>query len=183
MPLSTIDPTPALVVIDLQSGTMAAPVAHPAGEVLEKTVSLVDAFRSRNLPVVLVNVAGIAPGRTDGGPGGGTLPAEWTELASELGDHPDDHKVTKDRWGAFTGTTLHEHLRNRGVTQVVLTGISTSIGVESTARTAYEHGYHVVLATDAMTDTDIEAHTNSITKIFPKLGETASTTDILAALP
>ena len=182
MPLSTIDPTPALVVIDLQSGTLAAPVVHPVGEVLGKAVSLVDAFRSKSFPVVLVNVAGVAPGRTDGSSGGGTLPPEWTELASELGEHPDDHKITKERWGAFTGTSLHEHLRERGVTQIVLAGISTSVGVESTARTAYEHGYHVVLATDAMTDTDAKAHDHSIEKIFPKLGETATTDEILAKL-
>jgi nicotinamidase-related amidase len=182
MPLSTIDPAPALVVIDLQSGTLAAPVVHPADEVLGKAVSLVDAFRSKNFPVVLVNVAGTAPGRTDRGTGGATLPPEWTELAGELGEHPDDHKITKERWGAFTGTSLHEHLQERGVTQVVLAGISTSVGVESTARTAYEHGYHVVLATDAMTDTDAQAHDHSIEKIFPKLGETATTGEILAKL-
>jgi nicotinamidase-related amidase len=182
MPLSTIDPTPALVVIDLQSGTLGAPVVHPASEVLARAVSLVEAFRSRNLPVALVKVAATPPGRTEAGPGGAALPPELTELASELGEHPDDLTITKERWGAFTGTSLHEHLRERGVTQVVLAGISTSIGVESTARAAHEHGYHVVLATDAMTDTDPGAHNNSVEKIFPKLGETASTNEILAAL-
>jgi nicotinamidase-related amidase len=73
-------------------------------------------------------------------------------------------------------------LRDLGVTQIVLAGIATSLGVESTARAAHEHGYHVVLATDAMTDLDAEAHHNSIERIFPRLGETAITTEVLEML-
>jgi nicotinamidase-related amidase len=87
-----------------------------------------------------------------------------------------------DRRSAFAGTSLHDRLQDLGVTQVVLTGISTTAGVESTARAAYDLGYHVVLATDAMTDRDADAHQNSITRIFPKLGETATTDEILAKL-
>ncbi|MET7937244.1 isochorismatase family protein [Streptomyces sp. NPDC005322] len=83
---------------------------------------------------------------------------------------------------AFHGTDLDLRLRRRGVTQVVLGGVATSIGVESTARSAYEHGYHVTLATDAMTDMDAEAHRNSVEKIFPRLGEADSADAILALL-
>jgi nicotinamidase-related amidase len=90
--------------------------------------------------------------------------------------------VTKIRWGAFQGTSLDAHLRDLGVTQVVLAGVATSIGVESTARAAHEHGYHVVLATDAMTDTSPDAHANSIERIFPRLGETATTSEVLEML-
>ncbi len=64
----------------------------------------------------------------------------------------------------------------------MLTGVSTSAGVESTARSAHEHGYHVALATDAMTDRDGDAHQNSVQRIFPKLGETATTDDVLTML-
>jgi nicotinamidase-related amidase len=73
-------------------------------------------------------------------------------------------------------------LRRRGITQIVLTGVATSIGVESTARAAYEHGYHVTLATDAMTDLSASAHENSLNWIFPRLGEIGSTAEILALL-
>ncbi|MCX4635198.1 isochorismatase family protein [Streptomyces platensis] len=72
------------------------------------------------------------------------------------------------------GTDLDRELRERGVTQIVLGGIATSIGVESTARAAYEHGYHVTLATDAMTDLDADAHRNSVQRVFPRLGETGT---------
>ena len=90
--------------------------------------------------------------------------------------------VTKRNWGAFHGTDLDVQLRRRGVTQVVLTGIATSAGVESTARAAHEHGYHVTLVTDAMADRSQEVHAHSVDRIFPRLGETGSTDDVLALL-
>ena len=91
---------------------------------------------------------------------------------------PTDHLITKRRRSAFHDTGLDTLLRDLGVTQVVLAGISTSSGVESTARSASDHGYHVVLATDAMTDPDADAHRHSVERIFPKLGETATTAEI-----
>lgn len=87
--------------------------------------------------------------------------------------------MTKRSWGAFTNTDLYEHLRELGVTQVVIAGVATSIGVESTARQAYEHGFHVTLAVDAMTDMNPDAHHNSVTRIFPRLGETGTTDEII----
>jgi nicotinamidase-related amidase len=116
---------------------------HPTGEIIGRAARLARAFRERGLPVVLVNVTGVAPGRTDAGPRKFSFPPDWTELVPELEQHPDDHLVTKQRVGAFHGTSLDDYLRRRGVTQVVLTGVSTGAGVESTARSAYDLGYHV----------------------------------------
>ncbi len=90
--------------------------------------------------------------------------------------------MTKNRWGAFHETRLHHYLQAQGVTQVVLCGIATSIGVESTARYAQEQGFHVVLVEDAMTDLDAEAHTNSVKRIFPRLGEVCQAAELLAEL-
>jgi nicotinamidase-related amidase len=129
---------------------------------------------------VLVNVAGGAPGRTAQPSAAGALPAGWTELIPELDRQPSDHLVTKRTWGAFTGTDLEPYLRQAGVTQVVIAGVATSIGVESTARHAFELGFNVVTAIDAMTDRNFEAHGYSIEKIFPRLGETATTKEIAA---
>ena len=182
MALTTLDPKPALVVIDLQKGITAVPAVHPTEEIVTRSASLANTFRRHGLPVVLVNVAGTAPGRTDRGRSDFTPPPGWTDLVDELDPQPDDHLVTKHRRSAFAGTSLHDRLQDLGVTQVVLTEISTTAGVESTARAAYDLGYHVVLATDAMTDRDADAHQNSITRIFPKLGETATTDEILAKL-
>jgi nicotinamidase-related amidase len=184
MTATTLDPRTALVVIDLQQGIVALPTVHPAAEIVGRSAELAAAFRERGLPVVLVNVTGMAPGRTDGGPGGGaSFPDGWTDLVKELDRQPGDITVSKQQWGAFYGTSLDLELRRLGVTQIVLAGISTSIGVESTARDAYEHGYHVTVATDAVTDMDADAHARAVGTIFPRLGETGSTAEILALLP
>lgn len=183
MALTTLDPRTALVVIDLQKGITGLPTAHPADDVVKRSAELAAAFRERGLPVALVNVTGGAPGRTEaGGAGGGERPADWAELREELGAARDDILVTKKTWGAFHGTGLDMELRRRGVTQIVLTGIATSIGVESTARAAYEHGYHVTVATDAVTDMDADAHRHAVGKVFPRLGETGTSEEVRALL-
>lgn len=189
MPATTLDPRTALVVIDLQHGVLAATCGpHTTADVLARTVRLAEAFRARDLPVVLVRVtaapdgADAVPGRTETPRHGGAWPAGWDEIAADLAGHPGDIVVTKRNWGAFYGTDLDLQLRRRGVTQIVLTGVATSIGVESTARAAHEHGYHVTLVTDAMTDRDADSHRHSVERIFPRLGETGTTDDILRLL-
>jgi nicotinamidase-related amidase len=183
MTISSLDPKTALVVIDLQTAVLALPSAHPMDRVVENAGTLADAFRLHDLPVVLVTVAGGAPGRTEGvRRSGGERPAGWADLAPRLDGHPDDYRVTKHTWGAFTGTGLDEYLKGRGVTQVVLCGVSTSAGVQSTARHAHENGFNVALAIDAMTDSNADAHHNSVTRIFPRLGETGTTAEIIDLL-
>jgi nicotinamidase-related amidase len=182
MPLTAIDPVAALVVVDLQKGMAGIPTAHPLGDIVGRASRLAHAFRARGLPVVLVNVVGVAPGRTDAARPQFALPPDWTELVPELASQAGDYLVTKQRWGAFISTQLNEQLRQRGVTQVFVAGVATSIGVESTARSAYDHGYHVVLLADAMTDLDADTHRHSIEKILPKLGEVATTDEVLACL-
>jgi nicotinamidase-related amidase len=182
MPVTVLDPTSALLVIDLQEGIVSLPTVHPSDEIVARASTLAAAFRAAGKPVVLVNVAGGAPGRNELPKSTRTPAANWTELVADLDAQPDDHRVTKLRWGAFTDTDLHAHLQANNVTQVVIAGIATSIGVESTARSAYEHGYHVTLVTDAMTDLDPATHANSVERVFPKLGESGTTADVLALL-
>jgi nicotinamidase-related amidase len=182
LPVTTLDPKTALVVIDLQKGIVSMPTVHPANDVVKHARELADAFRRHGLPVVLVNVAGGAPGRAEQTRSIRDFPAGWTDLVPELNQQPTDHTVTKRTWGAFTNTGLEKHLRDLGVTQVVIAGVSTSIGVESTARHAYENGFHVTLAVDAMTDMNADAHQNTVTRIFPRLGETGTTQEIIELL-
>ena len=182
MALTTLDPKTALIVIDLQKGIVAYPTAQSAAEIVKQSSTLADAFRRHGLPIVLVNVTGGAPGRTDQARNLGDLPADWAELVPELNQQPTDHTVTKRTWGAFTHTDLDEHLKKLSVTQVVIVGVATSIGVESTARYANENGYNVALAVDAMTDMNPDAHHNSVTRIFPRLGETGTTQEIIDLL-
>ena len=179
MSVTQLDPVTALVIIDLQKGIVSMPTAQPINEIIVRSAALAQAFRAKGLPVVLVNVAGVAPGRTEAGLRKFAFPPDWTGLAPELNQQPGDILITKHRWGAFIGTSLDETLRGLGVTQIVLAGVATSIGVESTARSLYDAGYNLALVTDAMTDRDADAHQYSIEKVFPRLGETDTTENVL----
>jgi nicotinamidase-related amidase len=182
MPLTTLDPNTALIVVDLQKGIINLPLIHPIAGVIERTRVLLDAFRQHDLPVVLVNVAGGAPGRTEQPRRFSTLPEGFSDLIPELDRQANDILVTKGTWGAFANTDLEAQLKAKGVTQVVVTGVATGTGVEATARQAYEAGFNVTLAIDAMTDSRPEAHDYSLKHVFPRLGETGSTQDILNLL-
>ncbi|MBM9506792.1 isochorismatase family protein [Actinacidiphila acididurans] len=180
MTVSTIDPTCALVVIDLQKGLAGLAPAS----VIEGASRLAGAFRQRGLPVVLVNVTGGPAGRTEFPPAGAgrPLPPDFAELIDELDAAPTDIRVTKRRVSAFHDTGLDTHLRDLGVTQLVLAGVATGSGVESTARSGRDHGYHVVVAADAVSDPDEAVHRHSVERIFPKIAETATVDEIVSLL-
>jgi len=164
----TIDPRKtALVLIDLQQGIVGRPCApHSGPEVVQNAARLTAKFRALGATVVLVRVA-FHPDAKDAlrvpadvaapfNPA--ALPANWAELVPELGSQPGDLLITKRQWGAFYGTELDLQLRRREVRTIVLGGISTNIGVESTARSAYEHGYAQIFVEDAMASHSAEAH-------------------------
>jgi nicotinamidase-related amidase len=182
VPLTILDTIPALLVIDLQKGIVARPTVHPVAEIIGRAARMANAFRSRGLPVVLVNVTGAPPGRTDMRRPQVALPPDWAELVPELHQQPEDIAITKQRAGAFIGTELDRLLRERGVSQVFLTGIASSVGVEATARSAADYGYNVVVVVDAITDMDAEAHRFFVEKIFPRISETESTENVLKIL-
>jgi nicotinamidase-related amidase len=182
MPVTALDPRSALIVIDLQKGLTGLVPAAVFDPVVERSRALAEAFRARGLPVVLVTADGVAPGRTESPSRMAGLPPGFAEVVEALGPQPGDMRMTKRTWGVFASTDLEARLKALGVTQVVITGVATSIGVESTARQAYEAGFNVTLAVDAMADLSAEAHEHSIAVLFPRLGETGSTQDILALL-
>ena len=176
----------ALIFIDLQKGIVGRQFAPYSFEaVLAKGKELARRFRGAKAPVVLVNAA-FAPDLSDAlkapvdramqAPPGG-FPEDWSELADGLAE-ASDLKVTKRQWGAFYGTDLDLQLRRRGVTTVVIGGIATNMGVESTARAAHEHGYAVVLAEDAATTFSAEMHAFAFEHIFPHLGRVAKADEI-----
>ena len=183
-----LDPRTALVVIDLQKGIAGRPAAHPVQGVVANAARLATAFRKASLPVVLVNVT-FSPDsadrlnpRADAPQPSMSLPPDFAELIPELGAQPGDIRITKRQWGAFYGTELDLQLRRRGITGIVLCGISTSIGVESTARAAFEHGYQLAFAGDAMTDFKELSHNHSLEHIFARIGQVRTTDGIIAAL-
>ncbi|MER5539941.1 hydrolase [Streptomyces mirabilis] len=189
MPVTKLDAETALVLIDLQNATVGAPcVPHSGPDVVTRAALLAEAFREYGATVVLVRVTHAedhsdgTPGRKDAPSYTGPMPTGWDEIVEDLRGHPGDIVVTKRNWGAFYGTDLDLQLRRRGITQVVLAGIATTIGVESTARNAHELGYHVTLATDAMADMDPDAHRHSIERIFPMIGECGTSAEIIEVL-
>jgi nicotinamidase-related amidase len=182
MPFSALEPRTALIVVDLQAGIVALPLADPVEDVIDRCTALLAAFRRRGLPVVLVNVAGSPPGRTDRGHAAASLPEGFTELIDELDRQPGDILVTKHARSAFSGTLLADRLRELGVTQVVVTGIATGSGVESTARSAHEEGFHVSLPVDAMTDASADTHEHSVAHVFPRIAQVGRTEDLLKLL-
>jgi nicotinamidase-related amidase len=181
MALTALDPNSALIVIDLQKGITSRPI-EGVPEVVRNAARLADAFRENGLTVVLVHVIGMAPGRTEQARPNIQLDADFAEFDPALKRQESDVVVAKRTWGAFTGTQLESTLRSRDVTEVVLCGVATSAGVESTARQAHELGFNVALATDAMTDMSEDAHRRSIELIFPRLAETGTTDELLALI-
>lgn len=189
MPITTLDEKTALVVIDMQKGILGMPAVHPVAGVLANVVRLADAFREKCLAVVLVRVgwgsdrADAVKSRNQSGWPQFTPPPDFFEYADELRADPSrDVLVHKRQWGAFYGTDLDLQLRRRGITNIVLCGIATSIGVESTARDAWERSYNLTFASDAMTDRDADAHDRAMRIIFPRIGEIGTTDDVLAKL-
>ncbi len=185
-----IDPkTTALVVIDLQKGIVARQSGpHTPAEVVERSAKLASAFRDAGATIVLVNVAFAKDRRdlltppVDSPNPAAELPPDWSRLVPEIGPRDGDLLITKHQWGAFYGTELDLQLRRRGVRTIVLCGIATNFGVESTARDAWERGYAIVFAEDAMAGLASEAHHFAIETIFPRLGRIRSTEEILRSL-
>lgn len=179
--------TTALVLIDLQKGIVARETRpYAPSAVVKNAASLASRFREKGMPVFFVHVdfKGGLPVQveTDSSMQRGQAPPDWAEFAPELGVTGSDLVITKRQWGAFSGTDLEQQLRRRKIDTIVLGGIATTYGVESTARFAYEFGFNQVFAEDAMTDMSEEAHRVSVEYVLKRMGRVRSTAEILASL-
>ena len=181
----------ALVVIDLQKGIASRPTVPYASDVVIKNASsLADAFRQKKMPVFLVRVKSSNDGQDSLHPivdesiwsQNQTPLPDWAEIVPPMGPKTGDFVITKHQWGAFYGTELDLELRRRGIKTIVLCGIATHIGVESTARFAYEYCYNQIFAEDAMAAMSAEEHNFTIAKIFPRIGLVRKTAEILSAI-
>jgi nicotinamidase-related amidase len=179
----------ALVLIDLQGGILGRQTApHAARDVLARSVRLAEKFRSAGGLVVLVRVSfspdggdRLTPPTDDPPPPAATQPG-WDEISPALGRDSKDIVITKRQWGAFYGTQLDLQLRRRGISTIVIGGIATNFGVESTARDAFERGYGLVFVEDAMAGLSEAAHSFAISTIFPRIGRVRSTEQVMNAL-
>lgn len=182
--MTTLDPgSTALILIDLQQGIVPRAGGPRSGEEVVRTATALAArFRAAGAPVVLVHV-GFTPDTMPsqnvdkpGLPPGGTPPA-FSELVPGL-RQDGDIVVLKHHWGAFTGTDLDLRLRRRGIRTVVIGGIATNMGVESTARSAWELSYDVVIAEDATASRSAELHAFAIEQILPQIARVTAADDI-----
>ena len=185
-PLNIDKTKTAIVVIDLQKGIASRETQpYSAKTVIENTAKMLKVFRQNKMPVFLVRVATSSDAKdrlnviTDTTWSGGQIPADWSELVPELGKEDSDFVITKKQWGAFYGTELDLQLRRRKIDTIVLCGIATCMGVESTARFANEYGYNQIFAEDAMSSMSKEEHEHTVNKIFPRLGLVRTTKEIL----
>jgi nicotinamidase-related amidase len=189
---TTIDKTKtALVIIDLQKGIASISTQpHEAKDVIAKASLIAEEFRKNNMPVFLVRVSSSADGKDRLNPivdgenpwANRQMPADWNQIVSELGPKQTDIVITKKQWGAFYGTDLDLQLRRRKIDTIVLCGIATNIGVESTARFAFEYGYQQIFVEDACSSISVEDHEFAIKKNFPRMGRIRSTQEILASI-
>jgi nicotinamidase-related amidase len=186
----TLDPkTTALVLIDLQKGIVSRPNMAPrsGAEVVKNAALLLAKFREQKAVTVLVHVTFTGDGRdvlrpaadSPSAPKLAELPSDWAEFVPEIAPGAGDLVITKRQWGAFHGTELDLQLRRRGVRTIVLAGIATNYGVESTARAAYEHGYEQLFVEDAMTTQNADAHQLALEHVFKRIGRITDTQSVL----
>jgi len=177
-----------LVAIDLQKGIASMETKpYDAKTVISNAAKLAKAFREKGMPVFLVHVVAsretaLTPAADTTFPMRGEPPKDWADIVPELGPEPQDVLITKKQWGAFYGTDLDLRLRRGGYDTIVLAGIATTYGVESTARCAYEYGYQQIFAEDAMSDLAKEAHDNAVQFVFKRMGRVRKSVEILTAL-
>ena len=177
----------ALVAIDLQNSLMGFSTApYAVADVVKRNRQIAEVLRARGGLVVWVRVDLnnflSLPVDQPRSFGNGPKPPELSEIAPSAGLQDGDLLITKHHWGAFANTALEEQLRLRGIDTVVLTGISTNAGVESTLRQGTGLGFAFVVAEDACSGQDGEEHRFAFEKTFPRLAQVRTAGQIIEAL-
>lgn len=162
----------ALISIDLQMGVINMCEDHIAENVLKNSEKLLKHFKQNKTYSPLVYV----PNNSS------KLPSDWDALHPKIHSSNDDFIIPKENWGAFHNTELHQELKKRNIDTLVLCGISTAYGVDTTSREAFQHGYNLIFAIDAMAGFTKEEHDYVKEFIFPKLGEIMTTSKIIETL-
>ena len=178
----------ALVLIDLQQGIVSRTLApHSAKDVISRAAQLAVALRAKGGTVVYVRVdiadvlylPADAPTRDPNAP---PPPPSASQLVAESGYQAGDLLVTKRQWGAFYGTELDQQLRRRRIRTIIMGGVATNFGVESTARAAFDRGYELIFAEAAMSSVKAEVHKFAVENIFPRMGRVRTVEQLLEAL-
>lgn len=179
----------SLVVIDLEVGIVNIKGQPFTGEeVVQNATRLIKAFTEKGAFVVLVKISSVdrndmlKPNTDFKKVNLELLPEGLDSFVPELINVENTHHITKRQWGAFYGTDLDLQLRHREIDTITLCGISTNIGVDTTAREAFQHGYNQIFASDAMTAHSKEEHDYVCKYIFPRIGKLRTTKEIVLSL-
>jgi nicotinamidase-related amidase len=154
---------------------------------VRNAAKLAETFRKAGMPVFLVHVVTSTADRLSpiadeaGWRPSAPPPPDASEFVPELTPKEGDITITKRQWGAFYGTELELQLRRRAIQTIVLCGVSTNYGVESTARFAFEYGFQQVFAEDAMSSGSAEMHNASVNFVLKRIGRVRKTEEILEA--
>jgi nicotinamidase-related amidase len=179
----------ALIVIDLQEAILRGERApYPAADILARSVAIGRQLKAGGGTLVMVHVAwaedfaDTPKGQVDSsfprpasakGSDGSAIAPDLVALGPQL-------VLTKKSWGAFAGPELDTQLRRRGIDTVIVTGIATNFGVESTVREAWPLNYSVIVAEDACGSMSAELHAFAVRNIFTRLARVRSTAELLA---
>ena len=177
----------ALITIDIQKLILAMPLApQTADELVAQAVRLARAVKAGEGTLIRVvtdfsrDLADLPQAEVDSPfrlpPSG--LPTDATEIPPGLAEIAPDLVITKHQWSAFYGTELDLQLRRRKIEKIILAGVATNFGVESTARDAWQHHYHVMVASDAVTSFSSELHEFSIKNVLPRVSRVRSLPEI-----
>jgi bifunctional isochorismate lyase/aryl carrier protein len=177
----------ALLVLDMQAYFLdAASHAYiPSGEaILDGIIQLIKEYFSHGRPIIYtqhINTTSNA----------GTMSTWWKDLITSQNPL---HKMTpeidvsmgtliqKSQYDAFYHTQLNELLHTSGVTQVVLCGVMTHLCCETTARSAFMHGFEVFFPVDGTATYNLAYHRASLLNLAHGFANLVFVKDILATL-
>ncbi len=198
-----IDPsTTAVVLIEYQNDfTSKGGVLHEAvnkvmGEtnMLSNTVKVVDEARRKGATIMHTPITfaegyreissrpyGILKGVVDGK---AFIKGSWgAAIVDDLKPATADIVVEGKRGlDAFASTNLDFILRSKGIKTIALGGFLTNCCVESTMRSAYEHGFDVITLTDCVAATSAEEHKNAIKYDYPMFSKPMPSSEFIAHL-
>lgn len=177
----------ALLVLDMQEYFLN-PASHayiPSAEaIVDGILQLIDAFSARALPVIFTQ-------HTNTESDAGLMSIWWKDVLTVQNpyhgiiskfDIAKGRLVQKSQYDAFFCTELDELLHKAGVMQLVLCGVMTHLCCETTARSAFMHGYEVFFSVDGTATYNLSFHKASILNLAHGFASMVFVKDILVAL-
>ncbi|MEY3251766.1 MAG: hypothetical protein RL227_739 [Pseudomonadota bacterium] len=157
-----------LALIEALRGTAATIVATP--------IVLTSDYRAMADPVGILSTIKQSGAFRAGTPGAATIP-EVLAYRDRI-----DYVDGKVGFNAFADTRLHDLLVSRGIRDVLVCGMVTSLCIDSTGRAAYERGYNVAVVSDCTSGRSHAEHEFYCRNIFPLYGRAADSHTLIGEL-